>query len=246
MVPANFVVPPFTFHRGWRIFRRMKFLAALWLASWLLAGRCAAAPAPASVLESNVLCVRAVQLSATWLDQVRAFQSTNRTTGTVLDLRFADGDHATLAAAKVFFSSRKSPLMILVNNQTRGVAAELAAELRENKIGFIISSTNPPAGITADLTVSVSDALEIIYVADPFATTSTNSTATSAKGEMRAFVDHMTEAELVRRRLKDGEDESEDVSSPRPAPPQPVINDPALARALDLLKAISILHPVRK
>jgi hypothetical protein len=35
----------------------------------------------------------------------------------------------------------------------------------------------------------------------------------------------------------------DEVLSPRPAPPQPVIRDPALARAVDLLKALAILHP---
>ena len=225
----------------------MKFRPVLLLAALLAADCCPAAPVPASVLDGNVLCLRAAQLSATWLDQVRAFQSTNRTTGTVLDLRFADGDHATLAAAEDFFSSRKSPLMILVNRETRGVAAELAVELRGNKTGLIISSTNPPAGITADLTVPVSAAAEKMYQADPYAVaTSTNLTASAAKGELRAFVDHMTEAELVRRRIKDGEDSSEDLSSARPAPAQPIVNDPALARALDLLKALAVLHTDRK
>jgi hypothetical protein len=58
-------------------------------------------------------------------------------------------------------------------------------------------------------------------------------------------VDHMTEAELVHRKIKDGEDASDEMLSPRPAPPQPVIRDPALARAVDLLKALAILQPVR-
>lgn len=221
----------------------MKFFTILLLAANLAS----AAPAPVSVLEGNVLCLRADRISETWLAQVRAFQFTNQIAGTVLDLRFVEGDNAALAAAKEFFSKTKTPLAILVNNQTRGAAADLAATLRVDKTCLVISSTNPPPGITADLTVAVGAAAEKIYQADPFAVIATNSpSGGSGKAEMNAFVDHMTEAELVRRRIKDGEDASEDLSSARPAPAQPVVRDPALARALDLFKALAVLHSGHK
>ena len=221
----------------------MKFLPALLLAALLAADCCPAAPAPVSVFEGNVLCLRADRISETWLAQVRAFQFTNRLAGTVLDLRFADGDHAAQAAAKEFFAKMKTPLVILVNSQTRGVAADLAATLRADQFCLVISSTNPPTGITPDLIVAVGSSSEKIYQADPFTVIATNSPAgTSGKAEMSVFVDHMTEAELVRRRIKDGEDASEDLSSARPAPAQPVVRDPALVRALDLFKALSVLR----
>jgi hypothetical protein len=57
------------------------------------------------------------------------------------------------------------------------------------------------------------------------------------------FVDHMSEADLVRIRMKDGEDNAKASALPRPAPVRPVIRDPALARAVDLLKALAALHP---
>lgn len=221
----------------------MKFFTVLLLASLRSANLCPAAPAPVSVLEGNVLCLRADRISETWLAEVRASQATNRITGTVLDLRFVDGDNAALAAAKEFFSKTKSPLAILVNSQTRGSAADLAATLRAEKTCLIISSTNPPPGIAADLIVTVGAAAEKIYQADPFAVIATNNPAgASGKAGMSVFVDHMTEAELVRRRIKDGEDASEDLSSARPTPGQPIVRDPALVRALDLFKALSILH----
>jgi hypothetical protein len=56
-------------------------------------------------------------------------------------------------------------------------------------------------------------------------------------------VDHTSEAELVRKRVKDGDET--DAASPRAEPPQPVVRDPALARAIDLLKALAALHPAR-
>ena len=66
----------------------------------------------------------------------------------------------------------------------------------------------------------------------------------SATNELLAFVDHTSEADLVRKRIKDGEDDGE-ATQPRVEPPQPVIRDPALARAVDLLKALAALHPAR-
>ncbi len=59
-----------------------------------------------------------------------------------------------------------------------------------------------------------------------------------------AFVDHTSEADLVRKRIKDGEPRTIHTTTQRPKPaPQPVIRDPALARAMDLLKALAALHP---
>ena len=50
--------------------------------------------------------------------------------------------------------------------------------------------------------------------------------------------------EAICWRVKDGDDDGS-VSTPRADPPQPVIRDPALARAMDLLKALAALHPAR-
>ena len=221
----------------------MNFIVIVLLAASLAATRCAAAGWPAcSVFEGNVVCVRAEPLTESWLAQVREFQTTNRSTGMILDLRFANGDTAALDAAVKDFSTKKIPLMILVNGQTRGAAAELASRLRAAKVGMVIGGTNSSADLVPDIAVAVGADEEKIYFANPFAVTMTNNpTALSAKNDLRAFVDHMTEAELVRRKIKDGEDESEDLATPRPGPAQPVVRDPVLARALDLLKALAVL-----
>ena len=88
--------------------------------------------------------------------------------------------------------------------------------------------------------------MEKKFLLDPFAMTATNEPVSlSAKNELLPFVDHMSEAELVRKRIKDGEDGSDDSSTPRPLPAQPVIRDPSLARAVDLIKALAILKPAR-
>jgi hypothetical protein len=43
--------------------------------------------------------------------------------------------------------------------------------------------------------------------------------------------------------VKDGDED--DAATPRAEPSQPVIRDPALARAVDLFKALAALHPAR-
>lgn len=55
----------------------------------------------------------------------------------------------------------------------------------------------------------------------------------------------INEAELVRM-LRDGENPEEDAAKARPADPvKPVITDPALARAIDLLKALAVVRQTR-
>ncbi len=198
----------------------------------------------ASLWETNVLCIRASHVTESFPDQLRVSQPPGRTTGTVLDLRFADGDSGADTAAKLF-SAKKTPLVILVNSRTRGAAAALAAQLRASAAAIIIGSTNPPGEITPDIAVAVSMDDDKKFQANPCAAPVTNGPAAlPATNSLLAFVDHMSEAELVRKRIKDGEEDG-DLATPRAEPPQPVIADPALARAVDLLKALAVLHQSR-
>jgi len=221
----------------------MKKWALIFVAvsSLVLAGR--AAEPEVSLLESNVLCVRVGQLPENFAKQLRAAEPTNLIAGIVLDLRFADG--AATGDAAGYFASKKTPLVILVNSQTRGAAAVLVAQLRAATAAIVIGSTNPPGKILPDIAVSESAADEEKFQENPFAQSSTNAPgALSATSNLLAFVDHTSEAELVRKHVKDGEEDG-DFATPRAAPPQPVIADPALARAVDLLKALAILHKSR-
>jgi len=121
-------------------------------------------------------------------------------------------------------------------------AAELALHLRVAKLGVLIGSSNGTAPIAPDISVAVNAEDEKQFLANPFATPTTNG-APVAKAELLSFVDHMTEAELVRKRIKDGEDPGDEDVTPRPAPLQPIIRDPSLARAVDLVKALAVLKP---
>jgi hypothetical protein len=195
-----------------------------------------------SLLEKSVLRVQASQLAEDAAAQLGAAEATNHLFGVVLDLRFADS-MATNAADN--FSRKKMPMVILVNGSTRGTAAELVSRLRANGAAVVIGSTNQPGEIKPDIAVSASVEDERKFQENPYLEAAVIPLgAFSATNNLLALVDHTSEAELVRKRVKDGDD---DVGPevPREKPVQPVIADPALARAVDLLKALALLQPAR-
>ena len=59
------------------------------------------------------------------------------------------------------------------------------------------------------------------------------------------FVDHTSEADLVRAKIKDGDDNGAIAPARSKGPPKPVIQDPVLARAVDLIKGLAIVHESR-
>ncbi len=220
----------------------------LFLAAGLAVTRLAAAEPTVnvSVYEGNVLCIRPIYLADSLPDEVRSLQPTNRIVGTVLDLRFAKGEETTVDAALKLFGSKKIPLAILVNGQTVGGAAELATRLRAANAGIIIGSTNAPGTISAGHRGGCKPGGGT-QVSDESVRGAGNERPgfAGSQADLLQFVDHMSEAELVQRKIKDGEDDESSDLSPRVAPAQPVIRDPALARAVDLLKALAILKPSR-
>jgi hypothetical protein len=221
----------------------MKKYVSLFLATIIAATAGAAEPTvKISVLENSVLCVRASRLPDNVTDQIRAAAVPSHLAGTVLDLRFAD-DAATNTAD--YFLGRKSPLVILVNSQTRGTAAALAAQLRISASAILIGNTNSTENLLPDIVVAVGADDEKRFQDNPFYKAVTAPPGNlSTTNDLLAFVDHTSEADLVRKRIKDGDDDGE-ISTPRAEPPQPVISDPALARAVDLLKALAVLRPAR-
>jgi hypothetical protein len=221
-----------------------RFLSLLVVSSWLAStGLLRAEPANhalarASVLENNVAYLRAVRVEAGLPDEIaaaqRALAATNPIAGTVLDLRFADGDD--LAAAKAtsgLFAANKLPLAILVNSKTRGAAAALATDLREARDGLVFG------GATADLKPDIA----VKYLENPYAPLVTGETNVVADtNQFAPFIDHTSEADLVREKIKDG-DEDTDETPPHPAEPQkPYIHDPVLGRAVDWIKALAELR----
>jgi hypothetical protein len=197
-----------------------------------------------SVLENGVLCVRPANVTGNFSAEVHAAWPTNKVSGVVLDLRFADGDSP--ADAVSYFVHNPLPLVLLVNSQTRGAAAALAAQLRTARAGIVIGGTNSPAAVRPDITVAVGVGDEKAFQENPFGQLVTGKTnSLSESNHLLPFIDHTSEAELVRKRIKDGEDDGSAVPSPRGEPATPVIRDPELARAVDLLKALTVLGKAR-
>jgi hypothetical protein len=221
--------------------------------------------AKSEVLESNVLYLRVSHVAAGLPDEIsaanRVWAATNTIAGTVLDLRFADGDDPAAAAATAsLFIAPKRPLAILVNNGTHGAAVILAAALREARAGLVFGSV--PAAVKPDIAVEETPADEKKFFKNPYAEPATNEvTALAGTNNFLPWVDHTSEADLVRAKIKDGdEDEGPLPSGPvhvpvhmfsNPPPqavesPKPVIRDPVLARAVDLIKGLAMVrefHP---
>ncbi|MDD5140063.1 MAG: hypothetical protein PHY43_07400 [Verrucomicrobiales bacterium] len=232
--------------------RRFLSLFAILLAtaSLLHADTTNATLVQSAILENNVAYLRVGQVEKNLAEGISAAQhapaTTNKIIGTILDLRFADGDD--LAAAKAaadLFAGQKLPLAILVNSQTRSAAAALATSLREARDGLILGGA---AGeLKPDIAVTVNAADERAFFKNPYAATVPAETNSSpATNNFPQFIDHTSEADLVRAKIKDGEQDEDSLPS-RPAEPQkPFIHDPVLARAVDLIKALVIVRQPRR
>lgn len=168
------------------------------------------------------------------------------------------------------------PLVILVNRQTTGAAEALAAVLRQTQVGLVIGAATAGEaaifrdfplgtqhrlrvavapvrvadhhplnhdGVQPDIAVAVPIEEEQAYLVDPYRATGRSRTGS---GDFASRTPRLTEADLVRmRRSGAGPD---DTSAP-PAirvPEQPLVTDPVLARALDLLKGLAVVQPARQ
>jgi hypothetical protein len=228
-----------------------RFVSLLIFSAWLAGGGLLraeatnAALAQASVLESNVAYLRVGDVAKNLPEEIQSAQTamaaTNRIAGTVLDLRFADGDDLAAATATAdLFAAKKLPLVILVNGKTHGAAAALATALRETRDGLVLGSAT--ADLKPDIAVAVKIADEKQYLKNPYAALAQSETNAADTNHFGAFIDHTTEADLVREKIKDGE-QDEDSEPPKPAEPQkPYIHDPVLARAVDLIKALAVVR----
>jgi len=220
------------------MFFAMRICAILFLAAAFTAA--AGEPtAKISVLDNAVLCVRTISAADSLPAQLSAAETTNHISGTVLDLRFAESADTNAAS---YFVRHKSPLVILVNGQTHGAAAALTRQLRAETSAVVIGNSNAAEKIVPDIVVDVKSDDEQKFQENPFyQVTDTSAPALAGTNNLLGFVDHTSEADLVRKRIKDADSDG-DTASPRDTPAQPVIHDPALARAVDLLKALAALH----
>ena len=234
--------------------RRFSTLSALALAGLLAAqipSHVAAAEnslAKSTVLEGNVAYLQVGRVGSNLVDEVRAAQNaltvSNKIAGMVLDLRFADGDGLDSAkAAADWFAAKKLPVAILVNGETRGAAATLAENLRGERAGLIFGSSTE---IKPDIAVAAAIEDEKKYLGNPFITATPEETnSMAATNNLLPFVDHTSEADLVRERLRSGGVDEPLQAAPDAEPSKPFIHDPVLARAVDFIKGLAILRPIK-
>jgi hypothetical protein len=106
---------------------------------------------------------------------------------------------------------------------------------------------NSPAvsHVQPDIIVTISPNDERVYFADAYAELSKSAADTNlnaATNSFLPFIDHMSEADLVRGKQKDN-GENEKAAPPRAGVSQKtVIRDPVLARALDLIKGLAVVR----
>jgi hypothetical protein len=225
-----------------------RFLNYFFLPAILLASQFAARAdlIKSSVLENDVAYLRVGEVGKNLAAEIQSAQNalatTNKIDGTVLDLRFADGDDPDAAkTAADLFAAKKLPLAILVNGETRGAAATLAMDLRDARDGLVFGGA--AAKLKPDIAVTVKITDEKMFLENPYADLSQTETNSGAgTNNFSPFIDHTSEADLVRAKIKDG-DEDESAAPTRPAEPQkPFIHDPVLARAVDLIKGLAVVR----
>ena len=218
----------------------------------LHADAAAAALVRAVVLENDIFYLRASHVGTNLAGEIRSAQgalaATNKIIGTVLDLRFADGDNSEAAkAAADLFAAKKLPLAVLTDGETRDAAVQLAESLRNARAGLIFGSatsgTKSLAPIQPDIAVKVSPEDERVFMENPYAAPAANETnSPAATNNLLPFVNHTSEADLVRAKIKDGDEDESLPTARQTEPPKPFIRDPVLARAVDLIKGLAIVH----
>jgi hypothetical protein len=195
------------------------------------------------VLENNVAYLHIAKtdgaLSAAIPAALNRFQASNTIAGIVVDLRFANGnDVDDLPAVEQLLKQPKLPLAILINGQTSGASAKLAEDLREENTGLVFGSASE--NFQPDITVPANAEDERKFLNNPYAAAPHSASADSSTNLLPFVdIDHTTEADLVREKIKDGDQDDTDHIS---APQKPFIRDPVLARGVDFIKGVAALH----
>lgn len=259
-----------------------------------------------SVFDEKIGYIRVAKVTADFPEDLRrAWQQisfTNKLSGLVLDLRYANGiDYPAAAAASDMFSTKAQPVLkwgedvtsskdktnavqvplaVLVNGATSGSAEALAAALRYSGAGLVLGSktagqalvmeefslkggakvriaTTPVSlgdgtligtnGVRPDIEVLVNADQERSYYADAFHLVPKTNLAAATAGTNGTRRTRFGEAELVREH-RSGLLHREDSEEPRvrePEPEKPLVSDPVLARALDLLKGLAVVRQFR-
>jgi hypothetical protein len=196
------------------------------------------------VLENNVGYLHIAKTDKGLVDGIPAaltrLEATNSIAGIVVDLRFADGkDMDDLPAIEHLLQQTKLPLAILINSQTADASAKLAEDLREENTGLVFGSAAD--NFQPDISIASNADDEKKFLNDPYAVLPRSVSDADSNTNLLPLVeiDHTTEADLVREKIKDGDQDDSD----HPVTPQkPFIHDPVLARGADFIKGVAALR----
>jgi hypothetical protein len=256
------------------------------------------------LFDGNIFYVRIARVAEGLAKEITSsceqVKATNKVSGIVLDVRYADGtDYKAAADAADLFVSKGQPLLnwgtgvvsahdkanaisvpvaVLVNHKTSGGSEALAAMIRETGAGLVLGNRTAGSamvmedfplkngehlrigsspvtlgdgtalstqGLKPDIDVTVSEEAERAFYADAFLVVSNKSSDLSATNNQASATNQtrvrFNEAELVREH-RAGENPDEMAAKRPPEPQAPVVSDPALARALDLLKGLAVVR----
>jgi len=154
---------------------------------------------------------------------------------------------------------RETRVALILGSHTGGGAAVMrdfplkdgqSLRIATTPVQYADGSEFSPDGLEPDVVVNVSPAAEQVYFTDAYAdfaepgqTTNSDSASGANAPERR-----ISEADLVKARRAGADVSEEDLEDAVPAttePPQPVMHDPVLARAVDLVKGLALLHQAR-
>ena len=189
--------------------------------------------------------------------------STTKTNALALPVTLLVNGETVGAAEALAEVMRGAGVGLILGNTTRGAAMTSREFTLKNGSRLRIAdapvkmgngSAMSDKGVTPDIVVNVPESDERAYMADAYATpsktvlsgndsaTSTNVASVIKRAPRRV---RLTEADLVRAR-REGIRLDEDLTpQPENEPEKPVIRDPALARAVDLLKGLAVVRRTR-
>jgi C-terminal processing protease CtpA/Prc len=157
------------------------------------------------------------------------------------------------AAEALAAALREADAGLIIGNPTAGLAMttrdfplkngeRLRIAMNPVKLGNGVAISH----VAPDIAVTVSPDDERAYLKNPYLTLAQNNAPAPVRtNDFLPFVDHTSEADLVQQKIKDGDDAGAIAPAHVKSQAKPVIQDPVLARAVDLIKALAIVHESR-
>ncbi|MBI3417588.1 MAG: hypothetical protein HY043_20035 [Verrucomicrobia bacterium] len=182
-------------------------------------------------------------------------RSTAKSSALTLPLAVLTNGKTAGAAEALAAVLRQNEIGLAIGGKTAG-QAEVFKELKlDNGLRLMIaialvklSDGQPLAktGLAPDIAVNVNFEEEATYWNDPFVAASKRASAsqTSPMSSSQPTRRRVNEADLVRMQKDGAEPDSETTTAPRKSsePAKPIVRDPVLARALDLLKGLAVVQ----